>query len=102
MSDDIDRARKMKQLAIFDTLATREVALLSMVVKDQYYDIGDITETDFAINYFGGYLGVGWEFDLFNGAITTGPEIFGFAGFGDRDNAEAYTATIAWHFLVNF
>lgn len=66
------------------------------------YDIGDITETDFAINYFGGYLGVGWEFDLFNGAITTGPEIFGFAGFGDRDNAEAYTATIAWHFLVNF
>ena len=66
------------------------------------FDIGDITETDFAVNYFGGYLGIGYEFDLFNGAVTTGPEIFGFAGVGDRSDAEAYTATIAWNFLVNF
>lgn len=66
------------------------------------YDIGDITETEFAVNYFGGYLGIGYEFDLFNGAITTGPEVWGFAGWGDRDSAEAYTATVAWHFLVNF
>ena len=66
------------------------------------YDIGDITESISAVNYFGGYLGIGWEWDLFRGRVTTGPEIYAFGGFPEQGDDWAVTGTFAWHFLVNF
>ncbi len=57
------------------------------------------------MNYFGGYVGLGLELDLFKGRVTTGPEIYAFAGpLADRTEGDdgAYTATVAWHVILNF
>ena len=53
-------------------------------------------------NYFGGYVGVGWEWDLFGGCVTTGPEVWAWAGYPEDGADWGWTATVAWHFLFNF
>lgn len=69
---------------------------------DNDYDIGDIIDTPGQTNYYGGFFGVGWEFDLFKGRITTGPEVYAFAGYPEEGDEWTWTGTFAWHFLVNF
>jgi len=66
------------------------------------YDIGDIPENPGQTNFFGGYVGAGWEWDLFNGRVTTGPEVWAFAGYPEKGSDWAWTATFAWHVLFNF
>jgi len=73
--------------------------------KDDF-DFGTIKRPEnTATNYFGGYVGVGWEwdFELCGNCFTTGPEFYVFGGFSDQGSDDyAFTGTVAWHFLWNF
>jgi hypothetical protein len=52
-------------------------------------------------DYYGGYVGLGYEWDLFDCCITTGPEVQLFAGVRPSGSGWAIAPSLMWHVLFN-
>ena len=52
--------------------------------------------------YYGGYASVGYEFDLFNCCLTTGPSVDFWGGVRPSGSGGAWSVSFAWHFITNF
>jgi hypothetical protein len=61
-------------------------------------DIADIPAFD---DYFGGYLSVGFEWDV-SRRFSTGPELGVFGGWGVNDADFAVVPQFRWNFIFNF
>jgi hypothetical protein len=63
----------------------------------------DVGLVDLKGEYYGGYVGVGYEFDLgCNGCWTTGPSADFWAGVRPSGSGWGRTLTLGWHLIRNF